>query len=72
MYDRLMPISGAVLAGAGAGAAAVVDLAAEAADAGAEPEVGDCCEHAAQAQAMAMARINGVRGMAFPEWAKHE
>jgi len=42
-----------------------VALAAEAAAAGAE-ELGDCCEHAAQAQATAAARISGVRGMDFP------
>src|SRR5690348_9253819 len=61
MYDSLMPISGAVLAGAGA--AALEALAAEGADAGAEPELGDCCEQAAQAQATAAARISVVRGM---------
>jgi len=56
---------------AGAGVAAVVALAAEAAVAGAE-ELGDCCEHAAQAQATAAARINGVRGMDFSRSAKRE
>jgi hypothetical protein len=54
-----MPMSGAVLSGAGT--AAVVAFAGAAA--GAELVVGDCCEHAAQAQAMAAVRINVVRGM---------
>jgi hypothetical protein len=57
-----MPRSGAVLAGAGV--AVVVGLAAEAAGAGAE-ELGDCCEHAAQAQATAAARISVERGMGY-------
>jgi hypothetical protein len=55
-----MPMSGAVLAGAGA--AAVEALPAEEAEAGAE-ELGDCCEQAAQAQATTAARINVMRGM---------
>src|SRR5690348_12071293 len=61
MYDRLMPRSGAVLAGAGI--TAVAALAAEAADAVAELPLGDCCEQAVQAQATAAARINVVRCM---------
>jgi hypothetical protein len=60
MYARLMPLSGAVLAGAGD--AAVVALAAVPAGAGAEA-LGDCCEQAVQAQATAAARISVVRGM---------
>jgi len=56
-----MPGSGAVLAGAGVAAVAI--LAAEVVDAGEGPVLAGCCEQAAQAQAMAAASINGVRGM---------
>jgi hypothetical protein len=63
MYDRLMPISGAVLAGAGV--ATLATFAAEAAGAGDELLLGDCCEQAAQAQATVAANISVVRGMGF-------
>ena len=61
MYDRSMPMSDAVLAGAGV--EAVAALAAEAADAVAEFPSGDCCEQAVQAQATAAASNQVVRGM---------
>ena len=57
-----MPMSGAVLAGAGV--AVVVAPAAEPSGAtGAEPAEGECCEQAVQAQAMAVASNQEVRIM---------